>query len=287
MQDNDVNSADEDGPEEETSTLGRALRAARESQELSLDQVASELRIEPRFLVSLEEDDFEAFSAPVFAKGFLKQYGRRLGLDYGDLLAQYYRQVDIREVPVVRQRPIRLRDEPQITQWIMAGVVLLTLIGGFTVWTLRSPQEVPVAVSPSSPVEVPEDPVALPSEPQAIPLPAPAQPEPLDPLPAAAVPVQPATPSEEPPEAMQPTVQVEIEFQEDCWTEVTDARGERLFYGLGSAGARTRFLASPPLSFFLGNADGVSVSIDGRPFSVPADGRQGNLARFVVLEADP
>ena len=52
----------------------------------------------------------------------------------------------------------------------------------------------------------------------------------------------------------EPTLQVEIVFAEDCWTEVIDANGERLFYGLGSAGARTRFAATPPLSFFLGNA---------------------------------
>ena len=81
-----------------------------------------------------------------------------------------------------------------------------------------------------------------------------------------------------------PTVEVTITFEQDCWTEGTDARCVRAFYGLGCAGAGASFDGQLPLSFFLGNAGGVRLQLDGRPYSIPDDSRQGNLARFVIAE---
>ena len=85
------------------------------------------------------------------------------------------------------------------------------------------------------------------------------------------------------PEVIASELQVEIIFREDCWTEVIDVLGERLFYGLGRAGARSRFAAAPPLSLFLGNASGVDISVDGIPYEISGENRQGNLARFMIL----
>ena len=84
---------------------------------------------------------------------------------------------------------------------------------------------------------------------------------------------------------VEPTLQVEIRFYEDCWTEIIDGRGERLFYGLGSVGAQTQFTATPPLSFFLGNVDGVVLFVDEMPYAIPAESRRGNIAEFVIPES--
>ena len=84
------------------------------------------------------------------------------------------------------------------------------------------------------------------------------------------------------PEPAGPTLTIEFSFLEDCWLEATDARGARLFYGLGEAGARRRVSGEPPIDVFLGNANGVAVTVDGEPYVVPMRNRQGNLARFVV-----
>ena len=83
---------------------------------------------------------------------------------------------------------------------------------------------------------------------------------------------------------LEPTIEVTISFDQDCWAEVTDDSGERFFYDLGSAGTVASFSAQLPLSFFLGNADGVRLEFNGRPYPIPADSRRGNLARFVVAE---
>jgi cytoskeleton protein RodZ len=265
-------------------TVGERLKTARLAQPLSLAQISAQLRIDQHFLLSLEQDRLDVFSAPVFAKGYLKQYGNLLGLDERDLIAQYYRQVDVPDVPVLGHKPIRLHDEDQIRLWIVSGLVLLGLAAGFVWWFSRpeppplttqpAVRETPQLVAPVEPVMTATSPEETEPEPQA-------QSEPQEAI-AEAVAAADPVPADPPAGA---SVQVELVFSEDCWTEVSDARGERLFYGLGSAGARSRFEATLPISIFFGNAGGVELSVDGSLYPIPAGSLQGNLARFVI--ADP
>ena len=74
------------------------LRNARLAQDLTLEQLSTELRIEAKQLNALEENRFERIGVPVFIKGYLKQYGQRLGLDVSDLLALYYKQTTLADV---------------------------------------------------------------------------------------------------------------------------------------------------------------------------------------------
>ena len=101
------------------------MRSARLAQDLTLEQLATELRIEAKQLAALEENRFERIGVPVFIKGYLKQYGLRLGLDVRDLLALYYKQTTLADVEIQPRRTIKLRDERQITSWILAAIVLL------------------------------------------------------------------------------------------------------------------------------------------------------------------
>jgi cytoskeleton protein RodZ len=77
-------------------------------------------------------------------------------------------------------------------------------------------------------------------------------------------------------------VPLELAFDQESWVEVTDAHGERLYYGLGTAGRRAQLRGEPPFAVVLGNAAGVKVVVDGEDFPVPATGRPGEYARFSV-----
>ncbi|GBD22398.1 hypothetical protein HRbin29_00028 [bacterium HR29] len=68
-------------------TIGETLRAARERRGLSLSEASRLTRIAPRFLIALEEDDYAALPAPVYARGFLRSYAALLGLDPEPLVA--------------------------------------------------------------------------------------------------------------------------------------------------------------------------------------------------------
>jgi cytoskeleton protein RodZ len=78
------------------------------------------------------------------------------------------------------------------------------------------------------------------------------------------------------------TIPLELTFAAESWAEVTDARGERLFVGLGAAGQQVRVNGEPPFAVVLGNAEGVQLLVDGQVYPIPTLGRQGNIARFTV-----
>jgi cytoskeleton protein RodZ len=78
------------------------------------------------------------------------------------------------------------------------------------------------------------------------------------------------------------TIPLELAFDGESWAEITDARGERLLFGLNAAGRNVTVRGEPPFAIVLGNADSVRLTVDGEPYAVPRRGRQGNLARFSV-----
>ena len=115
-------------------TLGVKLRSARESQELSIEAVEAELRIGAELLEALESDRFDALGAPVFAKGYLKQYGARLGLNVPELLAEYDSAAGNRNVDIRPLTEFRLRDKRSSAPWIVAGIVLLVVAASVLLW---------------------------------------------------------------------------------------------------------------------------------------------------------
>ena len=67
-------------------SVGQTLRAAREAQRFSQEQVAETLRLEPAAIVALEEERWERFPALVYARGHLASYARLLGIEPAALL---------------------------------------------------------------------------------------------------------------------------------------------------------------------------------------------------------
>jgi cytoskeletal protein RodZ len=118
---------------ESVSGLGARLQRAREAQHLTLEDIAAELRISVPSLRALEQERFDTLGAPVFAKGYLKQYGARLGLEVKELVALYDRSPGT-AVVIAPTRSIRLRDDSQITFWIVGGVALVLVAVVLVFW---------------------------------------------------------------------------------------------------------------------------------------------------------
>src|SRR5690606_26765636 len=59
---------------------GQRLRTAREATGLSVQDVATRLKMPVRVVESLEAEDWSRLGAPVFIRGQLRSYGRLLGL---------------------------------------------------------------------------------------------------------------------------------------------------------------------------------------------------------------
>lgn len=65
----------------EAATAGEQLRAARESQGITLEDVAARTRIPTRHLHSLELGEWDKLPAPTYTIGFAKSYAGVVGLD--------------------------------------------------------------------------------------------------------------------------------------------------------------------------------------------------------------
>ena len=70
---------------------GERLRNAREAAGLSIRDIATTLRLEPRTIEALESGSFDELPAPTFVRGYLRGYARVVGLPPDPLLDLYER----------------------------------------------------------------------------------------------------------------------------------------------------------------------------------------------------
>ncbi|MBI3596485.1 MAG: helix-turn-helix domain-containing protein [Nitrospirae bacterium] len=70
-------------------SIGQYLRRIREEHGLSVGEVARLTRISPGYIQALEENRLEKFPGEVFARGFVRVYGRCLGLDDEDTMTRF------------------------------------------------------------------------------------------------------------------------------------------------------------------------------------------------------
>jgi len=94
--------------------------------------------------------------------------------------------------------------------------------------------------------------------------------------------LQPQEPASSIVESVVPQVSIGITYSGDCWTEVSDASGSRLFYDLGTAGRVISLSGAAPIRVIFGDADNVSMTVDGQDFSIPGSARRGRLARLTI-----
>jgi cytoskeletal protein RodZ len=104
--------------------LGERLRAARESQGISISQAAIETRILQRYLVALEEGDYQHLPGDVYARGFIRNYADYLSSPADELIELYRRSRGMSE-------PIRV--VPATSSPRMRGLVLPSFFGVFFV----------------------------------------------------------------------------------------------------------------------------------------------------------
>src|SRR5258708_29776497 len=69
------------------STVAEELRQAREAQNLRVYQVAEVTKIRTDHIRALDEGNYDVFSAPVYIRGFVRNYAGFLKLDVPKIMA--------------------------------------------------------------------------------------------------------------------------------------------------------------------------------------------------------
>lgn len=293
---------------------GSRLAKARAAANMTVEEVATNLNLTLGVVRALERDATDELPAPVFVRGYIKNYARLVGLRGDDLVAQYEgaRAPDI---------PLELRPRPaaatqQIRRGLSLRAVLLTVVvvaaalaglwwfqgGQFGVGDLtRALQPAPAPV-----------PAPLPAEPSLAPAPSERAANPAtaaepsgatteESVAAAAVPQAGSDPTEgsaataaPAPEAAAPAIppppptterQLQLRLSDDAWVEIIDNDGQRLVFDMLRAGTTRQVAGEPPFLVLLGKAGAVAVELGGRAVDHSAFERKG-IARFVLDDDD-
>jgi cytoskeleton protein RodZ len=73
----------------ELASFGEELRREREIRGISLKEIADATKISKRFLDAIERNDHRTLPAPVFTRGFIREYARYLGLNCDEIVNRY------------------------------------------------------------------------------------------------------------------------------------------------------------------------------------------------------
>jgi cytoskeletal protein RodZ len=248
--------------------LGDLLKERRLEHKWTLEEVAEQTRIRQEFLEALEEGDYGALPSDVQTRGFIRTYGLVLRLDPEELLSLYRRDRGEPELVSIAplSRPPRVRScaLPSLGFVLLASVV----IAACAIWVYYG------WLNPAAPTPTPTVTIATPTN--ILPT------ETLLPTLRIVMRTPTAAPTSTTPQVFT-GVEATLQFRAACWIRVI-ADGVQIFEGTISSGATRTYTATGELSVRMGNAGGVSITLNGEDLGI-----QGNPGQVVtqVWRAEP
>ena len=267
-------------------SCGESLANKRSEKELSVNQVAREIKIEPHVIEMIENDDFESIGAPVFVRGYLRQYSELVGLD-PDLIIEKYSAINsIEDSPPIVNDSVDQISKYVLTPKIILIAILVILIsfgvlatvfgifGNNEAVVIKMETEIESLESLSPPVTAPQ-------------------------IDSSETQIDETFEMETETESLESSLtsasneffieenlmNLTIIYSGLCWTEIFDANGERLFFGLGDQNREVNIDGLPPFEVMLGAADNLlEIKLEGREYNVVDSIRRGEVLRFKVAD---
>ncbi|MBW3565140.1 MAG: helix-turn-helix domain-containing protein [Acidobacteria bacterium] len=252
MPDDAVNVSDEREPLAE---LGADFQREREARGVTLREIADTTKISSRFLEAIERGDATVLPAPVFTRGFIREYAQYLGLDVEAMVERYMAQVQLderREAESEAELQERIRGGLPLIggKGLVRTVIIVIVIGlilGVIAWMASSRVE----DSPAEATGAPPAPVVPPAR----------------------------TATAEPEPVVIDSVEVTVRATEPTWMLVAVDGNATEEMTLGPGETRT-FRGSENVTFErLGNAGGIQVSLNG--VELDPLGRSGQIVNDV------
>jgi cytoskeleton protein RodZ len=280
-------------PDKVEVNVGLQLRVARESKGISVEEVASVLKLSPRQVEALEANDWSGLPKTII-RGFVRNYARFIGLDVVSLMATLDGMA-LPQGPELRVQtgsPVSMPKEGGADRKdyarVFSGLVvlLLAILAYYLVpaeaWrtTMSSIKELvqtdrkknEPAADPDKDVGAESSTVEVVPSPVSTPVPAPTS---VVDSPESPVVQQASQPVSAPlsQELAEPVAvaarasgnALVFAFSEPSWVEVRDRSGQVIFSQLSQAGSTREVSGQPPFSLVVGNASHVSVQYRGKP----------------------
>ena len=260
-------------------SCGQELSKRRQERELSVNDVAREIKIESSVIKKIENDEFHSIGAPVFVKGYLRQYSNLVGAD-NDLIIKKYNELN----PEGDTLPIVNDPAAQISKFIVTpkslilglfGLILLLILTFFVLNIIDKEEDsvlptIEIPVIEAEETEIPlEDDQIFPEEDSVV-----------------STNEIPVIEAEDLTELnyLETLLNITIFYNGLCWTEIFDSNGERLFFGLGDTQKNVSVNGTAPFDVMLGAADNLqSIQVDGEEYTITNPVRRGEVMRFQVL----
>ncbi len=281
-------------------SLGQRMRAAREARGMTREEAAARTKVRVSILDALESDQYERIGHGVYLRGYLHKYLALLDLPplLADRLLENHSDLPPLTTSGTISRPRYLfqRYSGSALYLVLTGViivpaVLLAMRAGFDANSVRI---APLDTSESSSVAARSDTQQRKSESltsadhmastasqttssrSAL--------ADQSPLAASMTPFPPAqTVAESQPadDVAAPPGQhtLKITLAEPSWVEIVASDGQKLEYGLLAAGTTHTYHSAQTIDARLGNANGATVQVDGKPQDLTAF-RHSNVAHF-------
>ncbi len=243
---------------------GQELKKTRESTGISLEEISHSTRISLKFLAALEEDRLDVFAGEFFLRAIVRSYAKFLGLDEEEVLSRYQDAFAVKEqkrpepceTPEPEARPARTR----IVWLYSAGAVL---IAGIALATFLAVKKDKPAARPLETASIPSVPAVRQEQTAALPKPEPD--------------ILPQKPAED------PAMEISLLFNEETWIQLF-ADGEVKLNGLLFPGQRFTTRAIKEIRINLGNAGGLTYTINGRPGE--SFGKRGEVRHNILITPD-
>lgn len=300
-----------------SASAGALLRAAREASGLSIDAVAQQLRLAPRQVSALEEDDYTHLPGRTFVRGFVRNYARVLQLDAETVLGALAAGSGAPALaaptlqptaPTMGELPVGDHPRPAFSRWaIPLTLAAIVAAAALYEWLRPAGDGKPVVSQAPATTERPVTVAPVPPPVGGSPLPNPLASAP----PAAATAAEVASPAVAATEtavgsapatlaasksieaparegiagaAAAPgpgDAQLVLQFRDFSWTEVKDRDGRVLMSSMNPGGTTQAVSGTPPFEIVIGNASDVRATFRGQPVDLVPHTRQ-NVARFTL-----
>lgn len=305
--------------------LGEVLREARERASYDIAYVAAQTHLSKEVIQAIEDENFDRLSKRVFIRGYIRSYAKLLGVDVQPLMDAHQKLSSDNDIPTPVSK-LAKRKQSHIEPVIIWGsaVVFVLAMGLLVAWWLNQDAEKPVelALVTESPSDqsgtVNEEQEAIGQQvtqdylekahevelgqlnPENI-----SQQQNEIPVIENTVIVdseavdnfaslsedseQPLIKIIENPEdieAVADRINLTMICKEESWIEILDAQERTLLRGLFQAGHTRTISGQAPLAVLLGNAPGVVLEVNGKPFDSSDYVRQDKTARFKIDDLD-
>lgn len=269
-------------------TTGGRLRQARENMGLSQQAVAERLCLKVSTVRDIEDDHANPNLASTFLRGYIRSYARLVYISEEELMPMMAKQAPIKASKVAPMQSFSLgKTRKKRDGWLMGftWLILFVVIGLTGAWWWQNHQAqqqdiANMADQSSAQLSQGDDATAVPlgdgaddvGQPPAVVSPSAPQ--------SAAVAATPAAPEAGAADANGNALV--MNFTGDCWLEVFDAGGKKLFSGIQHSGATLNLTGQAPYKLKIGAPAAVQVQYQGKPVDLSRFIRSNQVARLTV-----